>query len=228
MFPRLVSAAAVGVLLLAGTLALPGQSRRGVKLAAGQFLVANRNGSDPNFARTVILLARYDQTSAMGLIINRPSNVPLSRALGAIEAAKNRTEPVYFGGPVGMTGALALLRSPSAPAAGTNVFANVHLISTRTLLEKTLAAGTPASDFRVYLGYAGWGAGQLDMEVGLGWWHVMPAEAGMVFDPQPGTLWTRLIGRFEGLRARLNRVFGPVLQKPAAGSRRPGLGFPAA
>ncbi len=211
MFPRLVSIAAVGVLLVAGALTLPGQSRRGVKLAAGQFLVSNRNGTDPNFARTVILLARYDQTSAMGLIINRPSDVPLSRALKAIEAAKDRKEPVYFGGPVGMTGALALLRSPSAPAEGANVIAGVHLISTRTLLEKTLAAGTPPSDLRVYLGYAGWGAGQLDMEVGLGWWHVMPAEAGMVFDSQPESLWTRLIRRFEGLRAGINPVFGPEL-----------------
>lgn len=209
MFPRLVSVAAVGVLLLAGTLTLPGQSQRGVKLAAGQFLVASRRGSDPNFAQTVILLVRYEQRGVMGLIINRPSGVPLSRALKAIEVAKDRTEPVYFGGPVDMAGAMALLRSRTAPAPGTNVFADVHLISTRTLLEKTLAAGTPASDLRVYLGYAGWGEGQLDMEIGLGLWHITPGEAGMVFDPRPETLWTRLISQFEGLRAGLNPVFGP-------------------
>jgi putative transcriptional regulator len=220
MLRRLVFIATVGVLLLAaGTATLPGQSGRGVKLAAGQLLVARRNGFDPNFARTVILLARYGQAGAMGLFMNRPSGIPLSQALPTIKAAKDRTEPVYFGGPVGMTGALALLRSRAAPAPGTNIFADVHLISTRTLLEKMLAAGTPASNLRVYMGYAGWGAGQLDMEVGLGWWHVMPADAGMVFDAQPETLWTRLIGRFEGLRAG-NNADGPCLFERAFGFQR--------
>ncbi len=197
------SIAVAAVLLVAAeTGTLSGQSRPGVKLAAGQFLVANSKLSDPNFYKTVVLLAQYSEKGAMGLIINRSSGVAVSRVLSQVEPAKGRTEPIYIGGPVGRTGVLALLRSHAS--LGTRVFADVYLISSRNVLEKTLAAGAPASDLRIYSGYAGWGIGQLDMEVAIGMWHVMAGDAGLVFDPKPETLWNRLIDRFEGLRAKLS------------------------
>jgi putative transcriptional regulator len=164
-------------------------------LAAGRLLVASRNLPDPNFAETAVLLVHYDEKGAMGLVINRPTGIPLSRLLRELKEAKGRPDEVYAGGPVGRTGVLALLRSSTKPEEARHVFADVYLISTKTLLEKALAAGTNPHALRVYLGYAGWTAGQLEREVELGTWHILRGEAGLVFDPDPGSVWTRLIRR---------------------------------
>src|SRR5262245_30650641 len=84
-------------------------------LAAGKFLIAKRDLTDPNFAETVVLLIRYDEKGAMGLIVNRPTKVPLSKVFADIPAAKGRKDPVYLGGPVGLEGALGLLRASKQP-----------------------------------------------------------------------------------------------------------------
>ena len=186
------------VLWLAVAAALPAQSRGPVEdLAPGRFLVAHRNLGDPNFARTVVLLATFGEEGAMGLIVNRQTKLPLSKVLGDLKAAKDRTDRVYFGGPVSITGVLALARSRPRPEDARHVFADVHLISSKPLLEKTLAAGAQAGALRVYLGYSGWAPGQLEAEVELGSWYIFRADAGMVFDPEPDTVWSRLMGRTE-------------------------------
>ncbi len=170
----------------------------GEGLAAGRFLVAGRQVSDPNFAGTVVLLIHYDKASAMGLIVNRRSTVSLSSAFSGMGETNNKSDPIYIGGPVGKTRALALARSRAAPAGSTRVLADVYLISERPHLEKTLAAGARSDVFRVYLGYAGWTAGRLEREVAAGWWHIVSGEAGLVFDPEPEPLWRRLMRRLEG------------------------------
>ena len=167
------------------------------ELAAGKFLVARRDLPDPNFAETVVLLVHYDKSGAMGLVINRPTKVPLSRVLQDLKEAKERADPVYLGGPVEKTGALALLRSRNKLEEARHVFSDVYLASSRKLLEQSLAARIEASALRVYLGYSGWGAGQLEGEVELGTWHIFRGDAGMVFDPDPESVWHKLIQRTE-------------------------------
>jgi hypothetical protein len=80
------------------------------------------------------------------------------------------------------------------------------LISSKALLQKTLAAGAEASRFHAYLGYAGWGREQLEHEVELGAWHVLPADTGDVFHSDPDSVWLRLIRRTEVRIAR-----GPII-----------------
>jgi putative transcriptional regulator len=168
------------------------------ELATGRFLVASRSLGDPNFAETVILLVRYNEDDgSVGLIINRQTDIPLSRVFRDIKGAKVRKDPVFMGGPVEPGGVLALLKSSSKPEEATKIFADVYLVSSRALLEKSLTAGVEASAFRVYLGYAGWGAGQLEHEMELGAWHVLPAEAATVFDPDPDAVWARMIRKTE-------------------------------
>jgi len=72
------------------------------------------------------------------------------------------------------------------------VVADVYLISLKATLEKTMASGVASSVFRLYLGYAGWEAGQLEWEMGQEAWEILPANAGIVFDPHPESLWGRL------------------------------------
>jgi putative transcriptional regulator len=167
-------------------------------LAAGKFLVAHRDLGDPNFAQTVVLLLHYDEDEgAMGLIINRQTKLPISRALKLLKDTQTRSDPVYLGGPVDRTTIQALLRSPIKLEEADHIFSDVYTISSERLLEKSLRAGTDASAFRVYLGYAGWGADQLEREVEAGGWWVFPGDAKNVFDAHPETLWRRLIEKTE-------------------------------
>jgi len=167
------------------------------ELAAGKFLVARRGLPDPNFAQTVALLVRYGEEGAMGLVINRRTTIRLSRVLEDFKEAQQRSDPVYAGGPVGRTGVLALLRSSRQPEEAQEVFPGVYLIATKKPLAKALAGGVEAGALRVFLGYSGWGPGQLEREAEAGMWHILPAEAGMVFDNEPDTVWRRLIGKTE-------------------------------
>jgi putative transcriptional regulator len=82
------------------------------------------------------------------------------------------------------------------------VFGDVYLISDKAALTATLASRADASEFHTYVGYAGWGAGQLEHEVELGAWHLMPADAASVFHSDPDSVWPRLIKRTEMQVAR--------------------------
>src|SRR5438552_2826365 len=144
------------------------------RLAPGKFLVASSDLGDPNFAQSVILLTRYDdEQGAMGLIVNRRSDVPISRLLAELKEAKHRADLVYLGGPVELSSVLALLRSANKPGDSERVFGDVFLISSKALLQKTMLTKVDAEQFHVYVGYAGWGAGQLEHEIELGAWHIL-------------------------------------------------------
>ena len=171
-------------------------------LAPGKFLIARQGLLDPNFARTVVLLVQYREEGAMGLIINRRTKLPLSRVLEELKDAKNRSDPVYLGGPVQITGVLALLRSRAKPEDALHVFADVYLVSSKAPLEKALAAGAESSALRAYLGYSGWLPGQLEQEIERGSWFIWRGDAAMVFDPDPETVWSRMIKKTEANIAR--------------------------
>jgi putative transcriptional regulator len=196
--------AAVAIAPIAVRMA-PAQSTRPADLAAGKMLVASRDLPDPNFAETVVLLVEYNEDGVLGLILNRRSSVPISRALDGVKGANRRSEPVYAGGPVGRSGVLALLRSRSKPDDAKPVIGDLYLVSSKELLEKTVAASADASTFHVYLGYAGWTEGQLQHEVDLGAWHIFQGDPAAVFDADPDSLWQRLIRETE-LRIADNHV----------------------
>jgi putative transcriptional regulator len=163
------------------------------KLGAGKILVARRGFPDPNFAETVIVLVQYDKDGTMGLIVNRQTKVPVSRLSRDLQSAKGRTEPLYIGGPVEISGVMALARSRTKLEDAKHVSDDIYVISSKATLEKAMASGSDSKTFRMYLGYAGWGAGQLEWEMGMDAWNVIPANTGIVFDPHPETLWTRLV-----------------------------------
>jgi putative transcriptional regulator len=197
--PRMRASA---VLLLFAAL-LPAQSTRPKDLAAGKLLVASRDLGDPNFAQTVVLLVHYDEDGVVGLVINRRTKVPVSRALEELKGAKNRTDTIYSGGPVGRSDILALARSATKLDEAEHIFGDVYLVTSAGLLEKTIAASS-ADTLHVYVGYAGWSAEQLEAELALGAWFIFPGDAGAVFAANPATLWTRFIERTENRVAFLH------------------------
>jgi putative transcriptional regulator len=173
------------------------QSKNAKDLDAGKLLVASRSLGDPNFAETVVLLVHYSEEGVLGLILNRRTHVPLSRALEGLKAAKDRSDPVYLGGPLETPAVFALLRSPAKIEGAEHVFGGVYLISTETLFEQTISAKPDPGVFRVYLGYAGWNQEQLRVEVELGEWFIFQADAGTVFNSNPDSLWSQMIRKTE-------------------------------
>ena len=206
---RWVVAAAGFVIFLPGAQLAPAQSTKAEDLGAGKFLVASRDLPDPNFAKTVVLLVQYDDDGVVGLIVNRRSKVPISRVLD-VRGAKDRADPVYAGGPVGRTEIAALVRSRSTPQDATRVFGDVWLVSSKELLERTLASAVDAERIRIYLGYAGWTVPQLEHELDLGAWFVFPGTAAAVYDSDPDSLWTRMIRQTELRLARRVARPGPA------------------
>jgi putative transcriptional regulator len=169
---------------------LGAQSTRTADLALGKFLVASRDLADPNFAHTVVLLVDYESDGVVGLVVNRRTTIPVSKVL-ALKEAEGRADPVYVGGPVQLTGVMALARLAQAPPGGERVCGDIYLVRTEAPLVKVM--GTPGGKFRIFLGYAGWNQAQLRREMETGSWFVFPADAGMVFDQDPGSVWQRLI-----------------------------------
>jgi putative AlgH/UPF0301 family transcriptional regulator len=179
------------------TVFVPLQSKAPKDLGAGKLLVASRNLGDPNFAETVVLLVRYDAEGVVGLILNRRTDVPLSRVFDGLEAAKSRSDPVYLGGPVETSTALSLLQSPTTVEGAEHIFGGVYLLSTKALFEQAISARPAPGVFHVYLGYAGWNTEQLRKEVELGAWFIFPAHARTVFNSDPDSLWPQMIRKTE-------------------------------
>ena len=178
---------------------LPIQLKSAKGLGAGKLLVASRGLADPNFAETVILLVRYDAQGVVGLVLNRRTDVPLSRVLEDLKSAKDRSDPVYLGGPLGIPVVFALFQSPTKLEGTEHIFGRVYLISAKTLFEQTISTAPNPSVFHVYLGYAGWTIDQLQKEVELGAWFIFPGDTSAVFTSDPDSLWSQMI-RKTGLK----------------------------
>ena len=170
-------------------------------LAVGKLLIASRELPDPNFSETVILLADYSSEGAMGLIINRQTDVPVARAFPKLKNVSPLAR-MYAGGPVGTTKAVGLLRTKAPGKDVRRIVSEIFLAATRESLEGLIASGTDPDHFRVYVGYAGWGPGQLERETAAGAWHVVSGDPALVFDPDPSSVWRREIQRTDGLLAR--------------------------
>ena len=179
------------------------QSRPMVKPSKGRFLIASRQLLDPHFAETVVLLIEYDQQGAMGIIINRPSELKLSAVLPEIEVLRQRPDTVYLGGPVAKNQLLLLIRTSSPPEGSLLVFKDIHVSSSQEVMQRMIKNPQGEERFRVYAGYAGWAPGQLDNEIAAGGWHVLRADAETVFDKSAPEIWPDLIRRSSAQWVRL-------------------------
>lgn len=162
--------------------------------AVGNMLVATSKMPDKDWAGTVVLVVYSDRQGVMGLILNRPTEFPLSHLFPEMRSAPSGKDPVYFGGLVAL-GARAVLRSSAQRQGAQRLFGDVSVILENGALEKAAKSGLRSNVFRVYAGYAGWSPGQLRQELSFGHWRVLPGDAAIVFDPHPEALWRRLSGR---------------------------------
>ena len=161
--------------------------------AGGRMLIASRDLTDPNFSQTVILLIEHSVDGSMGIVVNRPTTITAREALPQIDDLEEYGGHVYFGGPVEVGSLVLLFRSSETPQDAKRVLENIHVSYDAALLEKLTAQGLGDSELRLYAGYAGWQAGQLDMEIAGGGWHVVPRKADLVFDQHPVDVWKELL-----------------------------------
>lgn len=192
--------AAVVVTLVAASTAV---ADPGARPGKGKFLVAKRHLWDPNFTRTVVLLVDHGPEGAMGLVVNRSSEVKIETVLPDLEGVGGRSDTVFLGGPVAREMMILLLRADSQPEGALHVFDDVYVSSSPLLLERLIGEGVPPHRLRAFTGHAGWAPGQLETEVGRGDWLIWPADADTVFDRAPEAVWPRLIRRESDLVASL-------------------------
>ncbi|HEY5594821.1 MAG TPA: YqgE/AlgH family protein [Nitrospiria bacterium] len=155
-------------------------------------LVATPALLDPNFRQTVVLLCEHGAGGAMGLVLNRPTAVPLSKIHPEAGRLYGREEPVYVGGPVQTHALMILYQGEPAPNAHP-VLEDSHLTGDLHLLETIDRFLGPERRIRFYQGYAGWAPGQLEMELSAGGWKVVPGDSKMVFPSDPLRIWPRMI-----------------------------------
>jgi len=167
------------------------QSTSPADLAQGKILVSPRDSADPHFANSVILLARYSRTGALGLMLQYKSDLSLKK-IPSLSSVGKRTDPVFIGGPVELPSVLMLERSKTEPPSALPVTANLYLLAAEPAILSALH-DKPASDLRVFIGYSGWAPGQLESEVRHHGWYIFDYDETMVFDPNPETLWERMV-----------------------------------
>jgi putative transcriptional regulator len=174
-------------LLPAGSLAQDGlQPGRGVLLVAGAQI------QDPRFRESVILLISAGPGGSMGLIINKPTATKVSSGFGGIGSMNRGGDPLFYGGPVGGHELLMLRRADRSPDDWAPVVDRVFVTNNRMAMMEALMTARTAEEVRVYAGYAGWGAGQLEREIERGDWYLLPAEAALIFRRDMTKLWPEL------------------------------------
>ena len=170
----------------------------------GQLLLAAPSMLDPNFERAVILMVEHGTSGALGLILNRPTQLSVHEAVeDGVESAQGVRQVLRKGGPC--EGPLMVLHG-DADSSQLEVMPGVHFATEQELVESVMTAHDPAgAPAMFFAGYAGWGPGQLEEEIMAEAWLVVAAKPDEVFTAGPDS-WSQLVRRLakEAMRASIN------------------------
>ena len=164
----------------------------------GQLLIAMPGMRDERFAKSVIYMCAHTEEGAMGLVLNqRLDSLTFAELISQLELDEkhlSKDVPVHFGGPVESGRGFVLHTSDYQQDATLEVVNGVALTATVDIL-KAIAQGKGPQKSLLALGYAGWGPGQLDMEIRANGWLQVPSDSEIIFDIEPDTKWERAIQR---------------------------------
>ena len=163
--------------------------------AGSILLVASNRITDASFERSVVLVTRHGGDEPLGVLLNRPTEVPLKDVFGDVAGFDATRDRLYFGGPVSRRMLVFVFRAESHPERSFELMPGVFMSLDATLLRELLRREQPAAGLRVYAGYAGWTAGQLEQEITRGDWHVIEANAEVIFSTKPESMWQDLVRR---------------------------------
>jgi putative transcriptional regulator len=164
----------------------------------GKLLISSPALFDPNFRRTIVLIAHHDEDGAMGLVLNRPAELPVDVAAPQLVSLVDGDASVHVGGPVSPESLMVLAEFDDPADSASPVVADVGFVPADAEPDEIVTRRA-----RVFAGYAGWGAGQLEAELEEGSWIVEEAEPEDAFADDPDTLWRDVLRRKGGAFALL-------------------------
>ena len=169
----------------------------------GQLLIAGPALVDPNFRRTVVLVGEHSEEGALGVVLNRTAEATILDAVPELAAMVAGLDQVHVGGPVQPSAIVVLADFVEPDRAGSIVLGSIGFLPAEVDPDEL----GELRQARVFVGYAGWGPGQLESELEEDSWIVEPAIADDVFTSQPGELWSEVLRRKGG-------PFGVLAQMP--------------
>jgi putative transcriptional regulator len=159
----------------------------------GKLILASPTLLDPNFARTVVLIAEHTEEGAMGLVLNRPADATVSEAVPDLAWLTGDDDRVYVGGPVAETAVIVLAEFDRPEVAGALVEPDLGFIGTDADDPEALDGAVRRA--RVFAGHAGWGPGQLEGELEEESWIVEPPRREEIFTDDAEALWAAVLRR---------------------------------
>ena len=170
----------------------------------GQLLIASPALNDPNFRRTVVLITEHSNDGAAGLVLNRPSPASVSELVPELEPLVEDEEQVWLGGPVQPNAVLVLGEFVDPDDAAVPLFGSLGFPALDDP-EEVVPATTRR---RVFAGYAGWGAGQLENEIKQNVWLTCEADEDLIFDRDYDRKWSRALTKLGVDPQRLGSAAG--------------------
>jgi putative transcriptional regulator len=184
-----------------------GGSSNSVESLQGKLLVSSPALIDPNFRKTVVLVAHHDDDGAMGLVLSRPSDVAAVDAVPTLDGLPGSGDPVFVGGPVQPEAFMVLAEFEDVTQAAAPIFGDVGFMPAEADPDDL-----SIRRLRLFAGYAGWGAGQLEAELAEPSWIVVAAEPSDAFADDPDELWRAVLQRKGGPFALMESMpFDPGL-----------------
>ncbi len=157
----------------------------------GHLLIAGASLWDPNFRRTVLLIAHHDEDGAVGVVLNNAADVTVAEAIPQLASLVAADERLFIGGPVEPQAAIVVADFADPSVAEILALGSIGFLPP--------ASGPEVEDAikraRVFAGYSGWGSGQLEAEMAEDSWIVEPARPEDVFAPDPSRLWEDVLRR---------------------------------
>ena len=173
----------------------------------GKLLVSSPALVDPNFRKTVVLIAHHDEEGAMGLVLSRPSTVAAVDAVPALAGIAGTDDPVYVGGPVQPEAFMVLAEFDDIGQAAAPIMNGLGFMPADAEPEELAIRR-----LRLFAGYSGWGGGQLEAELDEDSWIVVEAIADDAFADDPDELWRGVLQRQGGAFSLMeNMPFDPGL-----------------
>lgn len=163
----------------------------GVESLRGHLLLSTASLWDPNFRKTVVLIGHHDEQGAVGVVLNRPTEVTVAEAVPALADLVPLGEPLFIGGPVQPEAAVVLAEFEDPSQASLLALDRIGFLPEEAGPEEV--GGIRRA--RVFSGYSGWGPGQLESELEEGSWIVEPALPEDVFCQDAERLWDRVLRR---------------------------------
>ena len=160
----------------------------------GYFLIANPVLPDPNFSRTVVLLCNHDSEGSFGLVINRTAPISSKEVFSEMGMSSFSSDKIYVGGPVSPSQVFYLCRSEKPLPELETICEGVYLGMSWELLDNLITRfKNPEKNIRFYLGYSGWGAGQLAGEMTRLSWLTTQAYSEYVFQENEDGIWANVV-----------------------------------